>query len=257
MDKKQFNRLEAYLEQFIEGAFANLLGSRIRAPDVALRLARAMETGAKPALPGNSQPIAPDQYTIYAHPNVQSHLLSDHPDLLVTLAEHLVELATQSGYRLEKRPAVRILADSNLDNGSLRITASHTKQDSSSTAAMKAVAVPVMNHPKNAHLLIDRERKVSLEQNVINVGRHPENDIVIDDPRVSRHHLQLRLRYGSYILFDIDSRTGTTVNGTPTRETPLQPGDIIHIGNTQLIYLHDQTDDDDLNRQATDAFPSI
>jgi hypothetical protein len=257
MDKKQFNQLEAYLEQFIEGAFANLLGSRIRAPDVALRLARAMESGAKPAQPGDPRPIAPDQYTIHAHPSVQSHLLSDHPDLLVTLAEHLIELATQSGYRLENRPAVRLLADKNLDSSTLRITANHTSHDASSTAAMKPIALPAMNRPKNAQLIIDHERRVSLEKDVINIGRHPENDIMIDDPRVSRHHLQLRLRYGSYMLFDVRSRTGTTVNGTPTREALLHPGDVILIGNTQLIYLHDQTDDDDFDRQATDAFSSL
>jgi len=43
MKRKHINRLEEHLEQFIEGAFASLFGKKIRAHDIALQLARAME----------------------------------------------------------------------------------------------------------------------------------------------------------------------------------------------------------------------
>lgn len=245
MDKKHINRLEAYLEQFVEGAFTNLFGNRIRAQELALRLARVMEDGCKAAQPGDPRPIAPDRFIIHANPQVQSHLLEEHPDLPGTLSQHLVDLATQSGYRLANTPSVKFLADKDLDTGAINIAADHTSHEASSTAAMKAINLPAMDRPSNAQIIIDDNTIIPLTQDVINIGRHPENDIVIDDPSVSRHHLQLRLRYGSYMLFDVRSRTGTLINGTLTREHHLHPGDIIRLGRTQIIYLHDEDEDDD------------
>jgi hypothetical protein len=71
---------------------------------------------------------------------------------------------------------------------------------------------------------------------VITIGRNPANNVVIDDPRVSRHHLQIiQDDYGNFSVADFGSRNGTFVNGKRvTGEVRLSPGDIILIGNTTL-----------------------
>jgi pSer/pThr/pTyr-binding forkhead associated (FHA) protein len=51
--------------------------------------------------------------------------------------------------------------------------------------------------------------------------------------------VQLRLRFGSYTLFDMNSHAGVLVNDVPVREHRLQPGDVIRLGKTQLVYLED------------------
>jgi pSer/pThr/pTyr-binding forkhead associated (FHA) protein len=56
---------------------------------------------------------------------------------------------------------------------------------------------------------------------------------------VSRHHLQLRLRFGVYVLFDIRSQSGTFVNNNCRSRTPSQRGDVIQIGKSQLVYIED------------------
>jgi hypothetical protein len=254
MENKPFDRLETYLEQFIEGVFANIFGKRVRAQDVALRLSRAMQDGCKPARPGDSRPIAPDRYIIQANPRVQAYLLDRHPDILITLAQHLVDLATQCDFRLENAPAIKVLANHNLDTGTLHITAEHSSQDASSTAAMQAVKLPIAEKPANAQLIINDHQIIHLQDDTLNIGRHPENDIVINDPSVSRRHLQIRLRHGAYMVFDVNSRTGMLVNGTPSREHRLNSGDIIRIGSTQIIYLHDQADDDTFDIEATTPY---
>ena len=63
---------------------------------------------------------------------------------------------------------------------------------------------------------------------------------VVDDRAVSRYHLQLRLRFGRYTLFDIQSQGGTLVNEVKIKEHNLQTGDVIQIGNTRLVYMEDR-----------------
>lgn len=54
-----------------------------------------------------------------------------------------------------------------------------------------------------------------LKADSIRIGRDMTNDIVLQDPEVSRFHVMLRARDGTYIIEDIGSTNGTTVNGTP------------------------------------------
>jgi hypothetical protein len=71
---------------------------------------------------------------------------------------------------------------------------------------------------------------------VITIGRSPENNIVIGDPKVSRHHLQIILDdYGNFRIADFGSSNGTFVNGRRIfGEATLNPDDIIRIGDTTL-----------------------
>lgn len=78
-----------------------------------------------------------------------------------------------------------------------------------------------------------------LTQSVINIGRRLDNHIVIDDPRVSRRHAQLRAIRGWYILFDLNSTGGTYVNGQRVTQSILYPGDVISLAGVPLIYGQD------------------
>jgi hypothetical protein len=71
---------------------------------------------------------------------------------------------------------------------------------------------------------------------VILIGRSKDNDIVVNDDRVSRNHLQIvQNDTGGYSVVDLGSVNGTFVNGQRiASETHLQPGDVIKIGNTIL-----------------------
>lgn len=241
MKGQHIRRLESQLEQLIEGTLTGLFGKHIHAGDIALQLARAMENNLRSAEDDDSRQIAPNDYAIHTSPDVQTHLLEKHPELAQTLSNHLIELATRAGYRIEGVPQISILADVNLETGSMVITAGHNERRASSTAAMKRVVLPPSQKPHHPQLIIDHDRTLELTRELINIGRNPENHIVINDPFVSRQHIQLRLRFGKYILFDVNSQGGTYVNGIQVREHHLTTGDVIRIGNTQILYLEDET----------------
>ena len=70
---------------------------------------------------------------------------------------------------------------------------------------------------------------------VITIGRSSENDIVVDDFKVSRVHLQLVFNDGICSIVDLNSSNGTFVNGQKINsEVRLQPNDVVQIGNTTL-----------------------
>jgi hypothetical protein len=63
------------------------------------------------------------------------------------------------------------------------------------------------------------------------VGRHPRCDIVIDGSNVSRRHAELLFRDGVWVIRDLGSTNGTTVNGSPVGRSELRPGDIVGLAD--------------------------
>lgn len=69
-------------------------------------------------------------------------------------------------------------------------------------------------------------------QSVLNIGRAGDNDIVLEDPQVSSHHLRIESAGGQFTLTDLRSRNGTRLNGQPIlpmTPTPLRIGDVLDL----------------------------
>jgi|ERR1700736_4423143 len=69
-----------------------------------------------------------------------------------------------------------------------------------------------------------------LVDEVVTIGRAPDNAIVIDDPSVSGRHAHLELSGETYRIKDLESTNGTRVNGHPITETALRFDDRIRFG---------------------------
>ncbi|MEO6259123.1 MAG: FHA domain-containing protein [Thermoanaerobaculia bacterium] len=65
------------------------------------------------------------------------------------------------------------------------------------------------------------------------VGRDPGNDIILRDPKVSRHHAEIVFERGFFVLHDLSSANGTFVNLKRVRIAPLTHGVQVRMGNTQ------------------------
>jgi len=64
------------------------------------------------------------------------------------------------------------------------------------------------------------------------VGRDPGNDIILRDPKVSRHHAEIVFERGFFVLHDLASANGTYVNGKRVRVAPLTLGAKLRLGNS-------------------------
>ena len=73
----------------------------------------------------------------------------------------------------------------------------------------------------------------------VSIGRAPTNQIVLQDDRCSRNHVEVFLAGEQWVLRDLDSRNGTMIGSQRvTGDHPLKAGDIIRIGRSQLIFVH-------------------
>src|SRR5262245_8917831 len=74
----------------------------------------------------------------------------------------------------------------------------------------------------------------------VTIGRAPTNQVVLKDERASRCHAEVFLSGQQWTVRDLESRNGTMVSGQAIHgESPLNPGDIIRIGHSQLAFVHD------------------
>jgi predicted component of type VI protein secretion system len=75
---------------------------------------------------------------------------------------------------------------------------------------------------------------IPLQRPVLLIGRHPECDIRIELPKISRRHCCVAIAYDRVIIRDLGSRNGVRVNGEIVDESRLVEGDEVAIG--PLIY---------------------
>jgi len=78
-------------------------------------------------------------------------------------------------------------------------------------------------------LVLDRAEREELL-----VGRHPRCDVVLTDPSVSRRHAQITFRDGVWVIQDLASMNGTSVNGAPVGRMALHAGDIVALGSQSI-----------------------
>lgn len=74
-------------------------------------------------------------------------------------------------------------------------------------------------------------RTLLLRKQLTLIGREADNDIILDDERVSRHHAEIRMDHGMAVLLDYGSMNGTLINRQMvTQPVPLKPDDIVDLG---------------------------
>jgi len=84
-----------------------------------------------------------------------------------------------------------------------------------------------------------KQQEFKIDQVTINIGRKPDNDIVIDMPVVSGHHAKILHEGDRIIVEDLNSTNGTFVNKKKIARLVLNHKDIIYIGKSQIMYLSD------------------
>ncbi len=184
--------------------------------------------------------FAPDQFTLSVHPVGLRQIGQLPDDLQMDIARDFRQ-ALQDAYFLFAREVHFTLAtDPTLPQDGVRVIGWH----SSNPLDIQGEITPTEEYdtdspPAGAFLVVEGRRYFPLSAPLIQIGRRLDNDLVIDDPRVSRQHLRLLANRGKFILHDLNSTAGTYVNGVKVKDHSLQPGDVINVATVELIYGED------------------
>jgi VWFA-related protein len=82
----------------------------------------------------------------------------------------------------------------------------------------------------------EQGREFQLTRPETHIGREGDNDIVLEDPAVSRRHVSIRLEGGQYHLYDLGALNPAKVNGRQVSRCRLEDGDEILLGHTTLTF---------------------
>lgn len=236
----RLDQLEAKIQRLVEDQLAGILPG-VRLEDrVIQRLATAVRENV--VQQKDDRAIAPNEFTLIV--STETSPMWKEPGTIEALKKIISTAVRDVGLKFTTQPSIIITTDDSFSADEIKVVASHRLEPVADTQGMQlstssADVEAGENIPENAFLIIEGVKVHPLNQTVVNIGRRLENQLVIDDPRVSRNHAQLRAIKGRFVLFDLNSTGGTFVNGQRTSQTVLYPGDVISLAGVALIFGQD------------------
>lgn len=230
--------LEARLQTLVEVDLLKVLPGRKVEDVIIQKLASAIQVNAISM--ENGAIVAPDVYTLIMHPGNSAKWQDQQ--LLSVLLHSITTAAQEAGFRFTISPTITVSTDEKISINDAEIVASHRMESMSETNASPLDTGSLESSgtlPENAFLIVEGVKIFPLNLSVVNIGRRLDNQLIIDDPRVSRNHAQLRAIKGRYVVFDLNSTGGTFVNGQRASQSVLYPGDVISLAGVALIFGQD------------------
>lgn len=188
---------------------------------------------------GLGKQYAPDQYTLTLHPGQIAMAGRSTHQIQEALASGLARVLQSGNLVVVREPHFTLATDPTLASGDVRVIVWHSRDPLVAASEAASAEAPTEKPPAGAFFMVGGKRYFSLNRPVINIGRRLDNHLVLDDPHVSRQHAQLRAHRGRYILRDLSSTAGTTVNGHLVKQQELHPGDVVGVASVELIYGED------------------
>jgi hypothetical protein len=246
--------LEAKLGGLVEGAFSRAFKSSVQPVELAHKLAKEMEESQVVSV---SRVYVPNHYRIFLSPDDREQFSSYEPALRKELSDYLLEHARHEGLALTSRPQIELMTDDRLQLGEFGIQAqllSPPEEEEADAEAELAPSAGDFGHtmvyspdrearrleaePSTGYraLLVGEGRRTVLSGERVLLGRSRECDVQLADPNVSRRHAELRRDDGGWSVVDLGSTNGIKLNGRRVDHAPLEPGDRITLGLTELTY---------------------
>jgi len=235
----KLDQLEAKLQALVEDQLTSILPGLKNEDRVIQKLASALKQNIIEHK--DKKLVAPNVFTLIV--GNDSAPMWREPRAIDALKNIISSAGGDVGLKFESQPTITITTDDSYTPEEVSIIASHKLEPVEDTKGMatKTQNDPESNNtiPENAFLIVEGVKVHPLKETVVNIGRRLENHLVIDDPRISRNHAQLRAIKGRFVLFDLNSTGGTFVNGQRTSQTVLYPGDVISLAGVSLIFGQD------------------
>lgn len=234
------NRFEQFMENMVEGSVGRIFRSPVQPAEISKRLERAMESQQQI---GVQRVIVPNVYKVFLNPQDFEVFEPMQAEVQREMQNYLMDLAAERNFTMLAHPHVELGYEASVPRRTIQVVAEMVEPEEGSTRVMtQTVSMPTGRAPVqgNAQLLLDTpkgKQPIPLETTIIALGRGLDNDVVLEDVRVSRHHAQLRYKARKFWVTDKGSTNGTFVNNNRVNiEAELKDGDIISLGGMELTF---------------------
>ncbi len=241
-------RLEKGLEKAIETPFAKAFRSGVHPLEVGRRILRVLED--HKVLGVNEEVVAPHRFRCYLSRRDHERLASYFGAMSGEMEAMIIEYCRMKGYVLPSRPTVSFCVSDDLQEGEFEVDALHGDVEESplldscprdiSPVSGRAIARRERRAPTGLLLVRGVSGGTEIAYRIVSertsLGRATDNDLVLSDPKVSRHHAEVVRRPEGFVLRDLGSTNGTFVNGRRIFERLLDPGDVILLGDTRITF---------------------
>lgn len=221
------DRFEKSVEGAVNGVFSKFGSKDLQPVDLSSALEREIDNEAMPV--GRDRTVAPNEYRFKLSTPDFDHIEQWGSETLADeLADNLTNYARSQHYAFVGPVVVVFEEDLDLAKGSFKLTA----------ASVQGNAVPVTTDEQSQDcplLEINGSQYLLTKEKTI-LGRGSGCDIVIDDPGISRKHLEIDVTPNGVIARDLGSTNGTYVEGHQVPAATLLDGNTITIGRTRILY---------------------
>ncbi len=243
--------IESKIAGLVEGTFSRAFRSEVRPVEIARKLAREMEEHKSFSV---SRTYVPNEYRVFLSPRDRERF-ADYEDALVgELAGYLLEHARRERLALLSRPVIEFETDGRLGLGEFGIQTrvvqpedeappEHVPEQTGRTMVYSTagrVSEPLEERARSrAHtaLLLIGDKRMVVGPAGATLGRSRQCDVVLDDANVSREHAEIRPRGGAWVLTDLGSTNGSSLNGRRLeRPEVIKPGDEIELGTSTITF---------------------
>jgi hypothetical protein len=243
--------LENKIADLVEGTFSRAFRSEVRPVEIARKLAREMEEHKSFSV---SRTYAPNEYRVFLSPRDRERFADYEGALAEELTGYLLEHARRERLVLLTRPTVEFETDDRLGLGEFgiqtRMAPPEGQHDDEAPAEQSGRTMVYSTSERHSEPLEERARSRAETALLVlggkrmvvgpagaTLGRSRKCDIVVDDPNVSREHAEVRPRGGSWVLRDLGSTNGSSINGRRTDGAEvLKPGDEIELGTSTMTF---------------------
>lgn len=218
------SRLERAIERAVEGSVAAAFRLRVQPAEIGRHLERAMLDGRVTSM---GSTLAPNLFEVRLHPEDAAAFAEWQEALCREMEIWLAEVAYARSLASVGTMRVRLVEDGSVRRRTVRAEArfgaephaGRQEEPLPPLAPMLRLAPGSAGFPEA--MLLARQ---------VSVGRSADNDLVLPDAGVSRHHARIESDGGAWRVVDLDSTNGTWRNGERVRQSRIDAGDELAFG---------------------------
>jgi hypothetical protein len=227
-------RFENRLEQMISGVFARTFRSAVQPVEISSALAREVDNSAQ--VLSRDRRLAPNDFRVELSEPDHSRLSALGSTLTDELIGLLKDHAAAQSYVFTGPVSITLEVADDLTTGRFRVRSQAMAKISSAAPAATETQV----RRATAFLEVNGERLPLASPGLV-IGRGNDADRRVNDPGVSRRHVEVRVTQDAsgprVSVHDLGSTNGVMVNGKRVENAAVSDGAVIKIGNT-TITLH-------------------